>query len=86
MKLDRRLIDAWISHPNFVQISNKVKNFQDKVNLAVKSVFDFLGLSSNFNFYKKFIVANPEMELIPLLSKKYNLKVHNFDIKDVIFF
>lgn len=26
------------------------------------------------------------MELIPLLVKKYNLKVHNFDIKDVIFF
>ena len=56
------------------------------MNLAIKSIFDFLNISSHFNFYKKYIVANPEMELIPLLSKKYNLKVHNFELKDVIFF
>lgn len=85
-ELDKKLQEAWINHPNFVQICNKKgMSFQDKVNEVCQSVFKFLGIPTYAGFYKKLFIANPEGILMNLVSKEIDQPVHTFQLKDIIF-
>lgn len=85
--IDKNLQEAWIAHPNFVQINNShFNNFQEKIDSVTKTVYKFLGLPTSVTFYKKFIVANPNNRLSKILEQQYGIKLHEFQIKDVIFF
>lgn len=85
--IDKNLQEAWIKHPNFVQINNShFKSFQDKIDSVSKTVLKFLGLPTSVTFYKKFLVANPEGKLSLILEKQYGIRLHEFEIKDIIFF
>jgi len=78
--------EAWIHHPNFVQINNSFKSFEDKINSIVMTVFKFLTIPVSINFYKKYLVANPNEKLVQILEETNNLKVHKFSITDIIFY
>lgn len=86
-RLDALLIRAWMQHPNFVLIHNRpYKNFGEKLDALLMSVYKFLGEPLSATFYKKFIVANPRAELAGLLAANDNLSLTSFDIEDHIFF
>lgn len=85
--IDKNLQEAWIDHPNFVQINNlHFSSFQEKIDAVSKTIFKFLGLPTSVTFYKKFLVANPYGNLSDLLQKRCGIKLHEFNIKDIIFF
>lgn len=45
IKLDKKLINAWVGHPHFSIIENlKGMGFQNKVDRCVASVFTVIGL------------------------------------------
>lgn len=84
--LDKKLQEAWINHPNFVQIYNKKgQSFHEKVNEVCQSVFKFIGVPTDAGFYKKIIIANPDGILMNLFKKENSEPVHTFKIKDIIF-
>ena len=87
-ELDNNLQQAWIKHPNFVQINNKdFTCFNDKISQVVKTVFHFLCLPEDVKFYKKFIIANPNDDLIDLFqNQNKDLKIQRFEISDVVFY
>ena len=84
--LDKKLEEAWIHHPNFVQINNSFKSFEEKINSIVMTVFKFLTIPVSINFYKKYLVANPNEKLVQILEETNNFKVHKFSITDIIFY
>lgn len=84
--IDRRLEEAWIDHPHFVQINNTFNTFEEKIQSVVDSVYQFLGIPVNTNFYNKFLVANPHDKIVGHLESKEQIKVHTFGLTDVIFF
>lgn len=87
IQAEQELIEAWISHSNFLQISQcKIEDFQVRFETAMRGIFNFLGLSPSQGLYKKYLIADPHKELLNLLEKKYSLKLHTSYIKDIIFF
>lgn len=85
--IDKNLQEAWIAHPNFVQISNShFETFQDKINCVSKTIHKFLGLQTSVTFYKKYLIANTDKKLSDILENKYGIKLYEFYIKDIIFF
>lgn len=66
--LDKKLEEAWIDHPNFVLINNDFKNFEEKINSIVMTVFKFLLIPVGTRFYKKYLIANPIGKLEEILE------------------
>ena len=56
-KLDKKLIDAWVGHPHFSIIDNKISNFQTKVDKCVETVCRYIGIPTPTSFYKKFLLG-----------------------------
>lgn len=50
--LDKKLINAWVGHPQLTIIDNKDKNFKKKVDKCVETVCKYIGLPTNTSFYK----------------------------------
>jgi thymidylate kinase len=84
--LDKKLEEAWIDHPNFVQINNNFGSFEEKINSIIMTVFKFLTIPVSINFYKKYLVANPDEKLVTILENCDEIKVHKFSITDIIFY
>lgn len=84
--LDKKLEEAWIDHPNFVQINNNFTSFEDKINSIIMTVYKFLTIPVSINFYKKYLVANPNEKLLQILEDIDEIKVHKFSITDIIFY
>lgn len=85
--LDRKLMQAWIAHPNFVNINNRAqKGFQEKLNSVLMTVFKFLGTPTSTTFYKKYIVANPHGSLIKALEEREGITTCEFLIEDFVFY
>lgn len=84
--IDRRLQEAWIDHPHFVQINNNFASFEEKIDSCINTVYKYLGLETSLNFYNKYLVANPDNRLAELLQAIPDVVVHTFNITDVLFF
>ena len=54
---DKKLINAWVGHPNFTIIGNNC-SFQEKVEKTLDAVFKQIGLPTLQTFHKKFLLAN----------------------------
>ena len=84
--LDKNLEEAWIEHPQFVQINNKFASFEAKMTSVIMTVFKFLGIESGVDFYNKYLVSNPHGKLVEMIEKQLNLNVHVCQITDHVFF
>lgn len=42
--LDKRLIEAWVGHPQFNIVKNTKKGFKTKIDYALKRVLSFIGM------------------------------------------
>ena len=84
--IDKRLEEAWIEHPNFVQINNKFPSFELKIQSILMTVYKHLGIEAGLDFYNKYLVANPNGQLEELLEKEYAIKLYTCKITDMIFF
>lgn len=58
IKLDRKLINAYVGHPHFTIIDNSTLTFQEKINRCVDAVLKFIGLPTPTSFYKKFLLKS----------------------------
>lgn len=57
IKLDKKLVNAWVGHPHFSIIDNREGvTFQQKVDKCVESVCRYIGLPTPTSFYKKFLL------------------------------
>lgn len=85
--LDDKLEQAWIKHPNYTHISSKdYKDFKGKLEAVLMKVFSFMGEPLGTALYEKFMISNPEKKLVPLLEKRYGVKVTRCEIEDFIFY
>lgn len=76
-ELDKKLINAWVGHPHFSIIDNRVSGFQKKVDRCVETVCKYIGLPTPTSFYKKFLLkAKGQFEV--LAPKKENIKMEYF--------
>lgn len=79
-KLDKKLIDAWVGHPHFSIIDNKIPNFHAKVDKCVETVCRYIGIPTPNSFYKKFLLGvQGNFELIA----PKNLKIEFFQIEEI---
>ena len=53
---DKKLINAWVGHPNFTIIGNNC-SFTEKVEKCLDTVFKHIGLPTLQTFHKKFLLA-----------------------------
>ena len=57
IKLDKKLINAWVGHPHFSIITNQDCSFKQKIDKCVETVCKYIGLPTPTSFYKKFLLA-----------------------------
>lgn len=57
IKLDKKLINAWVGHPHFSIITNTDCTFKQKIDKCVETVCKYIGLPTPTSFYKKFLLA-----------------------------
>jgi hypothetical protein len=80
-ELDKKLINAWVGHPHFSIIDNKVSGFQKKVDRCVDTVCRYIGLPTPNSFYKKFLLrAKGQFEV--QAPKKENIKMEYFQLEE----
>lgn len=84
--IDRRLEEAWIDHPHFVQINNKFVSFEQKIDSVINTVYKYLGIETGIDFYNKYLVANPFNKLAALFEDIPDIKLHTYNITDIVFF
>ena len=46
----------WVGHPKFFVIDNKDKNFQRKLERAIETVQNIVGIPTAASFYKKYLL------------------------------
>ena len=56
ISLDKKLVNAWVGHPHFSIIDNKVSTFQKKIDKCVECVCKYIGIPTPTSFYKKFLL------------------------------
>ena len=73
--IDRRLIEAWVGHPQFNIVKNTKKGFKTKIDYCLKRVLSFIGMPQPTNLTRKYLLAsdkpNPEIN-VPAGVKKEN--------------
>jgi len=67
-ELDKRLINAWVGHPQFTIVKNKKKNvFAQKVDYCMRSVLHTIGEPQTVSYVRKYLLvadrSNYEFEL-----------------------
>lgn len=78
-ELDKKLINAWIGHPHFSIIPNKHESFQKKVDQAVETVCNYIGMPTPTSFYKKFLIrARGQLEIQLKQIKGEQIKMEYF--------
>jgi CYTH domain-containing protein len=78
-ELDKKLINAWIGHPHFSIIANNHENFQKKVDQAVETVCNYIGMPTPTSFYKKFLIrARGQLEIQLKQIKGEQIKMEYF--------
>lgn len=74
-EIDRRLIEAWVGHPQFNIVKNTKKGFKTKIDYCLKRVLSFIGMPQPTNLTRKYLLAtdktNPEIN-VPAGVKKEN--------------
>lgn len=65
--IDKRLVEAWVGHPQFNIVKNTKKGFKTKIDYCLKRVLSFIGMPQPTNLTRKFLLAtnktNPEINV-----------------------
>jgi hypothetical protein len=66
VRVDKRLVEAWIGHPHFTVIDNLLpKSFKDKIEMCLDTVLKFIGLPTPTSFYKKYLLTQDSSKELP---------------------
>ena len=57
--LDKKLVNAWVGHPNFTIVENATGGFETKIQGCIDAVFKVIGLPTPTDYHKKFLLALP---------------------------
>lgn len=71
--IDKRLIEAWVGHPQFNIVKNTKKGFKTKIDYCLKRVLSFIGMPQPTNLTRKYLLAydKPNIEInVPQGVKK----------------
>jgi len=64
--IDRRLISAWVGHPQFSIVKNTRKGFKTKIGYCLNKVLSFIGMPQPTNLTRKYL----------LIADKANFELH----------
>lgn len=77
-EIDRRLIEAWVGHPQFNIVKNTKKGFKTKIDYCLKRVLSFIGMPQPTSLTRKYLLAtdktNPEIN-VPAGVKKETFQI-----------
>ena len=72
--IDRRLIEAWVGHPQYNIVKNTKKGFKTKIDYCLKRVLSFIGMPQPTNLTRKYLLAtdklNPEINVPEGIKKE----------------
>lgn len=78
-QIDRRLINAWVGHPQFNIIKNKKKGFKTKIEYCIQRTLSLIGMPQPTSMTKKYLLVTdkcpPELHLLG------NKKVEVFQVE-----
>ena len=55
--LDKRLVNAWVGHPQFSIVKNTKKGFKTKIDYCLNKVLSFIGMPQASSYTKKFLLV-----------------------------
>lgn len=55
-EIDRRLINAWVGHPQFNIIKNKKKGFKTKIDYCMRKTLSLIGMPQPTSMTKKYLL------------------------------
>ena len=76
--IDKRLIEAWVGHPQFNIVKNTKKGFKTKIDYCLKRVLTFIGMPQPTNLTRKYLLAanKPNIEInVPCGVKKEHFQL-----------
>lgn len=56
-EIDKRLINAWVGHPQFNIIKNKKKGFKTKIDYCMKKTLSLIGMPQPTSMTKKYLLV-----------------------------
>jgi hypothetical protein len=56
-EIDRRLINAWVGHPQFNIIKNKKKGFKTKIDYCMRKTLSLIGMPQPTSMTKKYLLV-----------------------------
>lgn len=68
IRLDKKIIDAWIGHPYLKIIDNENKNFTEKIDKLFIEVLNILGEPEPLDIKHKYLINKPTKEIINSLN------------------
>ena len=79
-EIDRRLIEAWVGHPQFNIVKNTKKGFKMKIDYVLKKVLSFIGMPFPTSLTRKYLLVaekpNPEFNV------PHGVKVETFQLEE----
>lgn len=79
-EIDRRLIEAWVGHPQFNIVKNTKKGFKMKIDYVLKKVLSFIGMPFPTSLTRKYLLVadkpNPEFNV------PQGVKVETFQLEE----
>lgn len=75
-EIDRRLINAWVGHPQFNIIKNKKKGFKTKIDYCMRKTLSLIGMPQPTSMTKKYLLVVDKNA--PELHQISNMKVEVF--------
>ena len=78
-EIDRRLINAWVGHPQFNIIKNKKKGFKTKIDYCMRKTLSLIGMPQPTSMTKKYLLVVDKNA--PELHQIGNMKVEIFQVE-----
>lgn len=72
IKLDKRLLDAWVGHPHLKVIDNST-SFEDKMKRLINEISKFLGEPIAYEIERKFLINMPNLKELEKKAEKVEI-------------
>lgn len=78
--IDRRLIEAWVGHPQYNIVKNTKKGFKTKIDYCLKRVLSFIGMPQPTNLTRKYLLATDKLN--PEINVPEGIKKESFQLEE----